>query len=374
MHTTRPTRLSNTHTLTTWLLLAGLTAFSSALLTASDRVTLQLGSQQRAFAGRIIKENSDEISMLDERGQSMPGLSWKQVVNVTWDIPQYEWNAGMSAFESKDYAKAASSFKRIDAHYPDFREAARSTLLYYYAQSLRHGGDVPKAMAVYERLLSDFPRSHYFKESSARLASLYLMTGHADKLELLAQKVSACGTLGEEQGELYRADALFAAGKFDNADLGYRRLETLARDREIQQLARLGQARCANRAGRSEEAASLARETIQSKSATQRVYAQAHLVLGNALRIDARAVHGEPAQNLCKDAALEFMRVSLMYPQFGRIASEATYQAAEAFQFLAKSADRDVNLYRAYAMYKKVQDKYASSTWAAEASKSLKRL
>jgi hypothetical protein len=135
----------------------------------------------------------------------------------------------------------------------------------------------------------------------------------------------------------------------------YRKLRTASG--EMGDVARVAEARCMARMGsRLSQARDQVKAVLNDRGTkTDKVYAQAHVVLGN-IKLQQAKESGKSED--VKAALLEYLRVILLYSDQETAMPEALYQAAKACDLLG-DAGRRAQQYRT-----QLQRSFSDSSWA----------
>jgi TolA-binding protein len=353
-----------------WSVMAGLgLCFLPPVWGAQDEVLL---SNSRAVRGEVVKETVDSVKMVDDHKAALPEFTGAQVVSIKWDIPNNEFQLAEKQLESGNFEGAALGFKWVVDDFANFpREPAKPFVMLQYGTSLYQAGKPEEAQEVFEKLMTDYPTSRYVGDAAGRLISIYIQLKNFNRAKELLRRLSGMGANFAARALLLEADIDLAQGKKADASGKYARVPGSTTDAELLALARLGQARCEEQPAKMRQAAEAA---LALKGASPNILATAHLLVGNSLLEEAKALKDEAAKEKLLDAVLEFLRVSMLYPGNEATEGEAIFKAGECFKLLSKRPDRRPDRGRAAELYNQVRDKYPGSRWAKAASESLKEI
>jgi TolA-binding protein len=343
--------------------------FLSAAWGAVDEVTLVNG---KPIKGEVIKETVASVKMVDERKAQLPEFTGAQVASIKWDIQNLEFQQAEKQLEGGNYEGAAVGFKGVVDDFANFpREPAKPYVMLQYGTSLYQAGKPEDAQEAFEKLMTDYSTSRYVGDAAGRLISIYIQLKNFNRAKELLKKLSGMGANFAARALLLEADIDLAQGKKADASGKYAKVPGSTTDAELLALARLGQARCEEQPAKMRQAAEAA---LALKGASPNILATAHLLIGNSLLEEGKALKDDAAKEKLLDAVLEFLRVTMLYPGNETTEGEAMFKAGECFKLLSKRPDRKADRGRAAELYRQVREKYPGSRWAKVASESLKEI
>lgn len=323
---------------------------------AQDTVTLKDGKTE---TGRV-KSCEYEGLTIEAKNQAKT-IEWPQVASITYSAAPEDYTAGKDAFDSAKWDDAIAAFDKVKAD-AKLRAPIRQEAFYYSAQANLAKQNWDAAIAGFDALRKEFPKSRYLLEAGEG----YVMAFSAKKDNAGATR--ALDTMSNEAGlagvpasfsatvNLLKGRLLEDQNKFAEASAAYGIAEkTSGVTLLVQQHARLGQARCllANKKG--SEAEPIFRK-LTTEDAPNIVLAGAWNGLGAIWT--AEALEKSDAEKIDKllDAAIAYMRGVAQYGPLpgepGREFKRALEGAAKTFQNLAgaeKNADRKAVYNRRYA-------------------------
>jgi tetratricopeptide (TPR) repeat protein len=219
---------------------------------------------------------------------------------------------------------AASQYEMLARAYP--RHPSAPAALYNAAVLCRDNGDKARALALFRKLIEDYPRTDLARDATAAADDIYKKSGDASGAAMFLAQAAATG---DDPNLLYEAAARARAGNYtaQASDLYDRFLRTRPPNDLRAASARIFLAQQYGRQGRGAEAERLARETIANVTLTgtpeqiqqaQLVLAQARLVLGEAAlgRFDAIRISDAGTlkrKQQAMEAALEELRAAAAY-------------------------------------------------------------
>ncbi len=244
--------------------------------TACAAITLALGAgSASAQQAKISLKNGKEKTVMIEE-ENYVGVSgtekgaksltkWKEIDSIRY-VGGDKFHDAVDTFQSGKISDAVPKFEALLAD-DKLRPPMRQGSLYHLGLANEKLGKTDEAIARYESLLKEFPKSRYLLPVGTNLLSIYLAKGditaasHAlDPSLAVARDAGSDGALQAGLG-LLRGRLLEEQKQFDEAQ---RIFETAARsteaDPDVVVAAKLGLARCAQKRGDAGEAERLYRE------------------------------------------------------------------------------------------------------------------
>jgi tetratricopeptide (TPR) repeat protein len=367
------------------LLFAGLMILPEAHAGACPD-TVFLKPDHRPVKGEVVKETVDRVVLVDERNNRIE-FRWERISKVQFGLQNPAWDTAVQEFERRNYESAALHFKAA-LEDPSLRAVAQPCLYRMLAIGLSQAGLDDEAGRYFEKLLTDHPLSSYAPESADALVELYLDSEQFGKVRALAKQLALAGPHYAVRAVLYEAEADLVVAK---ANLAAARADTLEAKKAEAKMAEvkarftkaisagpspelLARARAGQAASEAQPSAArqAAEQALNTRGASPRAQAKAHLIIGGALRAEAAALTGDAAADRYLDAVLEYLRVALLHGQDKHLAGEALFRAGECFRALARLPGRRSNRARAAELFNQVRTQYPGTRWASAAADTLR--
>ncbi|MCC6408241.1 MAG: tetratricopeptide repeat protein [Planctomycetes bacterium] len=240
---------------------------AGAALAQQDRIVTKDGKEKIA---KVVSEDYDGLTLAVDGGGTT-GLRWKTIESVRYASADKYYRA-LDAFATGSPDEALTQLEAL-AGDSKLRPVLRHGVLFHLARTYQKVGNADKALATYEALLEAFPKTRYLLTVGANLIALYRAKGTvgagAKTLETrltAAQGGSNDPTLQAGIGVL-RGAILEEQGKHADAQRVFESTASLSgADAEVVAAAKLGLARCAQRAGRTSDADTRYRELVLAEA------------------------------------------------------------------------------------------------------------
>lgn len=342
-----------------------------ATFAAQDELVIRMPNKKVSSVRGTIKQESLKLfRIMDPNGQPMPDFTGEQILEVRWDIPDFEYMRAKELFEKNQFAAAATSFQAcLDS--PNLRKAARAYVALMCGDSYRRGNKPEEAEKVLESLIEKHPESWYIPQAIDKLVDACAASGNFKKMTPLLSKLRALpGSTYKAKATMYEGRMYQHQKRIDAAMNKFNEAASATSDPETRGQAKMMLADCYVSKGDYKKAQDTAKAAI-TKEAPKAVLAYAHLVIGNTYYQQAMNAKGDAAKGLYLDAILEYLRVWTLYPGQERVEGEALYKAGESFKFLSRLPGRRSDRRRAANMFSTVNAKFPGSSWAKKAAKAM---
>lgn len=348
-------------------------ALTSAQAAIKDKVVQKDGKEPPQ--GRVIKDGLTEIE-IQAAGGSMKIASDK-VDYIEWDIYQQDWEDGLRAMKAGKWTDAAGSFQYIIGEkrlLDAFRPEAQPYLYYLAAHCLHMAGRQDDAMKCFEEYIGKFADSRYIPQAYDGLVDAAIQTSNYRKAQGVLPKLRELGSEFGAKATFYEGRLLLAQKKTAEASQKFTQAIGSTTNIETKAISQLYLARCSILGNDLAKAKKMAAEALTG-STSPTVCAHAHLILGNVLLEEATKDTGDPAKEKYYDAALEFLRIWLMYGGDQDSEPEALFKAGECFAAISKFPnERKNNQRRAVMLYGDVIRRFPGTTWAKDAQANMKKV
>lgn len=240
---------------------------AGAAIAQQDRIVTRDGKEKIA---KILSEDYDGVTLAVEGGGTT-GLRWKTIESVRYAGADKYYRA-LDAFASGTPEEALTQLEALAAD-TKLRPVLRHGVLFHLARTYQKAGQPDKALATYEALLESFPKTRYLLTVGTDLIGLYRAKGTvgagAKTLEArltAAQGGSSDPTLQAGIGVL-RGAILEEQGKSADAQRVFESTASIpGAEADVVAAAKLGIARCAQRAGRNSDAETRYRELVLTEA------------------------------------------------------------------------------------------------------------
>lgn len=357
----------NTRRLAGVALAVALATLANVASAQQDRVVRKDGTEKTY---KILSEDFGGLSVSLEGGTSV--IRWKDVDSIKYQGAD-KYNKAVGTFNSGAAVDAVAQLEELTAD-AKLRPVLRHNSLYFLALSYQKSGAADKALATYQTLLKEFPKSRYLLQAGSNLLGIYLAKGDAGAAGPVLEGALAAAGTGSKDANLQAGLDLLRArlyevqkGKLAEAETLYDRISTAAgADPELIAEGKLGRGRCAQAAGnRDSEAEQRYREIVVSDSP--------NTVIGGAWNGlgDLALAAGRKDKNAdtLRDAAFAYLRAAVYYVAGRDGPSEERERgmagAADAFQALgeleSKADAKKQHLDRAKALRAQLASQYPQS-------------
>jgi tetratricopeptide (TPR) repeat protein len=348
-------------------LVAGLVAFVAigGAARAQEKDTIQF-KDGKSETGLIKGEEYGGITFNPAKGAART-VEWKEVApnGIT-----YGGNAGYeSAKEALDAGKLADALKAFEDLLGDakLRAVLKQNAEYFVATIRQRGGEYDKAIEMYKKLATDFPKSRWLMEIGEGLVACNVAKKDVASAGKALDELSAAATTAGVEGSfnsgvnVLKGRLFEEQQKYAEAQAAYGVAEKATGvPAPISQQARLGLARCMVALNKKADAEAAFKKLV-AEDAPNTVLAGAWNGLGDLTVDDARAHQNDPDKLL--DAAYCYLRGVVQYaPVSGESITEykrSMKGVAEVFRFIGqveKNGDR-AKLYKARALERDEQFK-----------------
>ena len=327
--------------------------------------------------GRILKDDASGVEL------NLPGGAGKMSFRNV-DIKEVYVNPvnptavnAIQSFKAGSYDTALNLLDECVAPEveKDIPALARPYLHFYRSQCQLRLGRFDDAIASLENFRKAFKTSRLMPDVAMLLVEAYLGAKKYKEVETVAAELEKMGGIYELYSILLRGDALLAQGKNDDAYEKYGKVAASGDEgaRMLKPKAFLGQARCLIAKDKTDKAQEMASKALEDKEAPEEVLAGAHVIIGHCLLKEGRKLSGEQAKEKLLDAALEFLRVPVLYSESQPgLAAESLFYAGECFRQLADFKElQAVYLKRAREMYSTVIQNHKATKWAKMAQEKI---
>jgi tetratricopeptide (TPR) repeat protein len=347
-----------------------LAAVAVAAQGADDRVILRKGSP---IQGQVQKD-AETVSVRHKQGGEMAQPA-TEVVEIIWDIADFNWTNGLSDMNAGKFSDACHALSKVLPNLKNpalFRLEAEAEFRYRYGECLFQTGQLAEAAEQFRTFIRGFQGNRFRGRSLERLALAYIQLGKTKEAKESLNAVRSLGGDAAVRAALLEGDLNLRLRQANEAEACYTQAAGLAPDgSELRLLANMGQAKVAFLAKRFDKAKEMAEKALKGRP-TANAAAAAHLILGNIYFEEAAKLTDQAKMQIkLLDAALEFLRVHLLYAGDERTEPEALYKAGETFRLLMRLPGQQASRERAKDMFSKVRERYPSSPLAPEAEKRL---
>ncbi len=253
-----------------------------------DTVRLADGNTE---TGQVKSEEFAGLSLTLANGKT-DTYPWAQVAGVQYGgAPEFA-KAAM-AFAQGSLTDALPQLETLASN-PKLRPVLRQQVLFYQAQGLQRTGKPAEAIATYNTLLQEFPKTRFMAGVADGLYSCHVAKSDIDggraALDALASGAKSAGADRGVLGsiELRKARLLEAQKKNAEERAAYDASQGQGVPAEIAAEARLGIGRCRQAEGQTAEAERTYRELIGDKGSPRNVLAGAWNGIGDLLREDGK--------------------------------------------------------------------------------------
>ncbi|MFO1009099.1 MAG: tetratricopeptide repeat protein [Planctomycetota bacterium] len=316
---------------------------------AQDTVTLKDGKSE---TGRVKSADFEGLT-IENKGQAKT-LEWNTVASIAFKDPPDEYGAGRDAFDAAKFDEALAAFDKLKAD-KNLRAPIRQDAFYYSASANLAKGNWDAAIAGFDALRKEYPKSRYLIEAGEAYVTAFSakkdLAGATKALDTLGNEAAVAGVpagfsaavsllkgrLLEEQVPPKIAEAAAAYGVAEKAT---------GAPLVVVQQARLGQARCLVAQKKAAEAEAIFRK-LTGEDASSLVLAGAWNGLADLWMVDAMTKNDQEKSDKLNDAATAYMRGVVQYgPGPGesvreyKRSLEGSMRAFKALSDVEKNADR----------------------------------
>ncbi|MCX7805411.1 MAG: hypothetical protein N3A38_09510 [Planctomycetota bacterium] len=340
---------------------------------AGDYVITRKGEKH---TGRITKDDANGVDLNLPAGGKMSFRNQEIKEVYIHPVNPTAINA-VQSFKAGSYETALNLLDECVAPEleKDIPGMARPYLHFYRSECQLRLARFDDAVASLENFRKNFKTSRLLPDVSMKLVEAYLGAKKYKEADTVAAELEKIGGVHELYGILLRGDSAFAQGRYDEAYERYGKVTASGEDfaKMLKPKAFLGQARCLIARDKTGKAQEMAMKALEDREATDEVMAGAHLIVGHSLLIEGRKLSGEQAREKLLDAALEFLRVPVLYSESQpSLAAEALFHAGECFRQLADFKDLQATyLKRSREMYNTVIQHYKGTKWAKMAQEKI---
>lgn len=239
-------------------------------LAQQDRIVTKDGKEKIA---KVQSEDYDGLTLSVEGGGTT-GLRWKSIESVRYSNADRYYRA-LDTFASGAPADALPQLEALNAD-TKLRPVLRHGVLFHLARTYQRTGQTDQALATYETLLETFPKTRYLLTVGANLITLYRAKGTvgAGAKTLEARLTTAQGSSSDPSMQagigVLRGAILEAQGKSADAQRVFESTAGISgADAEVVAAAKLGIARCAQRAGKTADADQRYRDLVVSDAPSE---------------------------------------------------------------------------------------------------------
>ncbi len=186
---------------------------------------------QSEFPGHAIVPQATFMegeALYDGQRYSQAAEVYRRFIQTYSDAPQVEqafYKLGQCFLQMEEFKKIAETYREMLERFAD--SAFRSTALFWIAYEADRGKRPEEAMASYETLLQDYPKSQYASEARLRLAMLYYEKEEAQQAaDLFRTLIDAPEPPKSMEPSVYfwTGATLAGLGQYENAIAVYQRL------------------------------------------------------------------------------------------------------------------------------------------------------
>jgi len=211
-----------------------------------DKIVQKDGKERSA---KIQSEDYDGLKLSIEGGSmTMP---WEDVDSIKY-ANAGKYQEAIESFASESPTQTLPKLEELAAD-DKLRPVLRNGVLFHLGLTYKRLGNDDKAIATLEQVLKDFPKSRYLLSIGANLLSLY--TSKGDPTGAVKALDPTLKSASGPQFDFLKARLLEEQKKYPDAERSYQSVSTAAAgDPDLVAAAKLGLARCAQRAGNVKEA------------------------------------------------------------------------------------------------------------------------
>ena len=226
-----------------------------------DKIVSKDGKERTA---RIQSEDFDGLKIAVEGGSTT--IAWKDVDSIRYGSAA-KYHEALDAFYSEGPAKALPLLDALAAD-DKLRAVLRHGVLYHLGLAQKQQGNADAAIANFEKLLKDYPRSRYLISVGTNLLALYVAKGDpgaaSKSLDSILSAARSSGGAGSMQLgiDFLRGRLLEEQKKYPEAERTFESVASSQADAALALSAKLALARCAQRAGRASDAQRRYREIV----------------------------------------------------------------------------------------------------------------
>lgn len=305
-------------------------------------------------SGIIVKDNIEGVLMRFKMGGDIT-IAPENIAEVQYAQTPRSYTLGVSMFKAGRYDSALISLEEAFES-EDKNPLLKQYILYHIAQCQIRLKQYQQAEIQLKKLLTEVPDTRFGPEARKWQINVYLNNKRYRKARELIKQMKRSqnpkqrararlldALIYEREGEYGRAKELYEGTASQGGSMGAE--------------ASVGMARCDLKRKRYASAVRQAEKAIRSGDRMgEAVYAQAHLVIGNALFEQAKKANDSLRY---KKALYAFLRVPMLYPGDEQTEPEALYKAGRCFEAL----DEKTSKRRALDMYNRAIRKYDGSPW-----------
>lgn len=278
--------------------------------------------------GMVLRDDAEGVKL------RLPGAgeiesSRKQVLEVVYNEGRLtDYKRGLAAFKGGQYVQALDLFeKALDQQH---KELLTQYILYYMGLTHQLRDETAKAIEVFVKLKGLGTKTRFLLQAYGKLVELKLDAGDmAGAKEYLAElkKLRRSG----RGGGIGAAEIALLEGRIEEVLKRYRQALACYNtasdqgDPETASAAQMGIARCYIGLKRYREAVKRL-EAFIKRPRTRKAYAQAYLLIGDALKAKMRTPEDR------EKALMAYLRVHLQYPGDEKTEARAIYEAADCYK------------------------------------------
>jgi tetratricopeptide (TPR) repeat protein len=340
----------------------------SVLWAAGDKVMTT--TQAAPIVGTIATDTVDGLTIQLDGGGNMT-FRPHEIRKIEYNISTQDWVRGMEFFDRGQFDQAYGHLKVLSENVATFREAARPMLFRNLGEAAMRINQVQEAEAALNKVVKDYTKSRQYAEALDLLAQMNIELGRFRQVPPLLEDMEKLPGDYKFRAGMLKGQMLLGQGKIDEALNEFNRVATQAESEETRALASLGAARCNVDKKDFGKALEMAQRAL-SNARKDQVRAASHLIIGKAKLKQAESASGPSKETQLDDAALEFLRVPVLYGDFKEYVPEALFNAGECYRLLATFDNRTGDKNRARTLYGTVIRDYGNSTFAQQAKDQLK--
>jgi tetratricopeptide (TPR) repeat protein len=282
---------------------------AGSLHAQQDTIVMKDGKERSA---KIISEDFDGLRFSVDGGST--SIQWKQIDSIRYSNAG-KYDKAIQTFSLGKMSDAVAQLEQLAAD-TKMRAVLRHGTLYYLGLAYQRVGQTDKAITTYEELLKTFPKTRYILSVGNNLLAAYVKKGDlSGASRALEQSLSGAQSGGADPGlsagfDLLRARILEEQKKYSEAQTIYERTSTASgADPEVIVSAKLGVARCADRAGQKSEAERRYRELV-AQDAPNEVLASVWNGLGD-IALEQGTTKRD--SDMLRDALFAYLRGVVLY-------------------------------------------------------------
>ncbi len=322
-----------------------------------DRVTT---TGKRTYSGTIDTVTRNDVTVETRAGSRK--IAVNEIATVSFQDEPRELRSSRIAAQRGAYQQARDELAKLDPAAIQ-RDLVRQDLEFYLAwcegKLALSGGDKAKAVRLLRAFEQAHPQSYHYYEVVKLLGQLAVAVGRVDIAEAYFKKYGeAPFPRYQLEAAMFMADAIRAAGKFDDALAQYDKvlaspLDT-AEATQQKQMAKVGKAACLAELGKPDEGIAIVQQIIRStpSESNAELFARAYNALGDCYR----------KKNQPKEALLAYLHTDLLFFQNPDAHAEALFHLSKLWRESAKNIERAMQAETA------LRSRYAGTVWAKKAT------